>query len=80
MSLRKTLYPLLSYGSTREKGNRPDMIENLLTGTYSINTNKTIMVAGRKIQSCKTIVPFIQSQLFKLISDFGYSDTGSDQI
>ena len=32
MSLSKTLYPLLSTGSTLDSGNGPDMTEKALTG------------------------------------------------
>ena len=39
MSLSKTLYPLLSTGSTKKTG--PDITEKVLTGTLRIKTNKT---------------------------------------
>ena len=41
MSFSKTLYPLLSAGSTQEDRKMSDMTEKLLTGMLSINTNKT---------------------------------------
>ena len=40
MFLSKTLYLLLSTGSTGKTGNCPNMTEKLLTGMSSINTNK----------------------------------------
>ena len=46
MTLNKTLYPLLSTGSTLERSNTN---EKLLTETYSINTNKN---AGQCMIPC----------------------------
>ena len=40
VSLSKTLYLLLSTGSTQEARKYPKMIDKLLTGTLSIQTNK----------------------------------------
>ena len=41
VSLGKTLYLLLSTGSSQEKRKIPRLTENLLTGKLSINTSKT---------------------------------------
>ena len=66
MSFSKTLYPLLSTGSTQEDRIHPAMTEKLLTGTESINTIKTIGMTVQCYQQVYVLTWFLPRSFYKI--------------